>query len=165
MSWVLNATVTWDILEDTVQRLAEINAAPEREHGQAFANNDAEWYGGPKRMEATFFGAAFNHVPPSDVVAAVANAHWDSPDSVQLFLKDQEDDRWTLYEFSPAERLRPGRLIRGCVEDGGRKSRQRTAVVADSCDSHRREQQRVAFRRCNNWSSSSRLTIWPTTTP
>ena len=101
VSWVLNAIVTWDILEDTVQRLAEINAALEREHGQAFANNDAEWYGGPKQMEATFFGAAFNHVPPSDVVAAVANARWESPESVQLFLKDQEDDRWTLYEFSP----------------------------------------------------------------
>jgi hypothetical protein len=101
MSWVLNAIVTWDILEDTDQRLAEVNAPLEREHGQTFANDGAEWYGGPKRMEATFFGAAFNHVPPSDVVAAVADAQWERSESVQLFLKDQEDGRWTLYEFAP----------------------------------------------------------------
>jgi hypothetical protein len=109
MSWVLNAIVTWDILEHTAQRLAEVNAPLGREHGQRFANDDAEWYGGPKRMEATFFGAAFNHVPPSDVVAAVANAQWEMPASVQLFVKDQEDDRWTLYEFAPqlSEPLRP----------------------------------------------------------
>jgi hypothetical protein len=109
MSWVLNAIVTWDILEHTEQRLAEVNAPLEREHGQTFANDDAEWYGGPKRMEATFFGAAFNRVPPSDVVAAVANARWETPGSVQLFLKDQEDDRWTLYEFTPqlSQPLRP----------------------------------------------------------
>lgn len=60
MSWLLNAIVTWDILEDTEPRLAEVTAPLEREHGQAFANDDAEWYGGPKRMEATFFGAAFS---------------------------------------------------------------------------------------------------------
>lgn len=108
MSWVLNAIVTWDTLEATEQRLAEVNTPLEREHGQTFSNNDAEWYGGPKRMEATFFGAAFNYVPPSDVVAAVANASWEMPDLVQLLLKDQEDERWTLYEFTP----QPSRPLR-----------------------------------------------------
>jgi hypothetical protein len=95
--------------EQTEQRLAEVNEPLERAHGQTFARDDAEWYGGPKRMEATFFGAAFNHVPRSDVVAAVANARWETPGFVQLFLKDQEDDRWTLYEFTPqlSQPLRP----------------------------------------------------------
>jgi hypothetical protein len=60
-------------------------------------------------MEATFFGADFNHVPPSDVATAVANAQWEMPATVQLLLKDQEDSRWTLYEFAPqlSRPLRP----------------------------------------------------------
>ena len=107
MSWVLNAIVTWDILEDTSKRLEEVNAPLAAAHGQTFANNGAEWHGGPKRMEATLFGAAFNHVPPTEVVAAVRSAQWDRPGSVQLFLKDQEDERWTLYEFAP----RPSRSL------------------------------------------------------
>ena len=107
MSWVLNAIVAWDTLEDTAKRLEEVNAPLAAAHGQTFANTGAEWYGGPKRMEATFFGAAFNHVPPAEVAAAVRDAHWDLPGSVQLFLKDQEDDRWTLWEFAP----RPSRSL------------------------------------------------------
>lgn len=99
MSWVLNAIVSFDILENPETRLAEINAPLERDHGQVFANDGHEWYGGPKRMEATYFGAAFNHVPISDVLAAVRAARWDDMSAVQLLLMDQEESRWTIYEF------------------------------------------------------------------
>jgi hypothetical protein len=100
VSRVLNALVICDLQADS-RRLEEINAPLAEKHGQVFANDGGKWYGGPKRMEASIYGAAFNHVPVEDVVAAVRGARWDSPGSVKLLLMDQNDDEWTVYEFAP----------------------------------------------------------------
>ena len=52
--------------------------------------------GGTKRMECRVYLAAFNHVETELILAAVDQAPWADKDMVQVFVKEQEEDKFQL---------------------------------------------------------------------
>lgn len=60
-----------------------------------------------KVMEAKIFGGGFNSIDKDNLLLFFATIPWIEKDTVQLFVKGQEEDRFTLYQFDET-----GRLIR-----------------------------------------------------
>jgi hypothetical protein len=59
--------------------------------------------GGDKGFEATVYVGAFNHLDVLDFIDFVRKRPWRSPEAVQLFVKCQEENKFTVYEI-PASR-------------------------------------------------------------
>jgi hypothetical protein len=55
--------------------------------------------GGDKGFEANVYVGAFNYLVLSEFVDFVLTRPWQSPESVQLFVKCQEEDKFTVYEI------------------------------------------------------------------
>jgi hypothetical protein len=93
MSRVTNIILitTSDEAEGGVERLN--NALAAMAIVGAFERVD-EHAGGPKAIEAAVFMAAFNHLNIESFRQAVIKNQWDFPESVQLFIKEQEDERF-----------------------------------------------------------------------
>lgn len=63
------------------------------------------WYGGSKALECDLFVGAFNHLSLDDFLVhladAIAHHPWDwrdEPDSIQVFVKEQEDDTFRIID-------------------------------------------------------------------
>jgi hypothetical protein len=52
------------------------------------------WYAGTKMLECEIYPGAFNHLDLNKLVAAINAAPWESPESVQLFVQGQDEDRF-----------------------------------------------------------------------
>lgn len=52
--------------------------------------------GGSKRLEAPIFAAAFNFFLFDEFKEFVSSLNWNEPDAVQIFVKEQEDDEFSI---------------------------------------------------------------------
>lgn len=58
-------------------------------------------------MAANLYGGGFNHFDIEGFIAAVQAQQWRDPDNVQLFLKSESDQRFSLHSvFKPQRRRR-----------------------------------------------------------
>lgn len=68
------------------------------EPGVPFVSCDDEklpdgWYGGTKYLECEIYPAAFNYLDKDELVKIIEAIKWEFPESVQLFIQEQEGDR------------------------------------------------------------------------
>ena len=68
--------------------------------GYAFKSCDdpslpRDWYAGSKALECEIYPAAFNYLDLGALVANIQEVSWRSPAAVQLFIQEQEDNRFT----------------------------------------------------------------------
>jgi hypothetical protein len=69
--------------------------------GKGFVSVDDEalpkgWYGGTKYLEADLYIGAFNYLDLPAFLEHLRSLPWSEPRSVQLFLRDQDDERFSL---------------------------------------------------------------------
>jgi len=62
-----------------------------------------KYAGGNKSMEAMVYGYAANYYSPKRLMKAVVDIKWALPEEVQLFVKDQEDDIFAVYNLKQME--------------------------------------------------------------
>jgi len=77
--------------------LNEINKwLDEHNHGPFDEEIDA---GGEKGFEASVFAAAFNYLDTEKFINYLKSLPWEDRESVQIFVKEQEENKFTLYEL------------------------------------------------------------------
>lgn len=57
------------------------------------------WYGGTKFMEANILLGAFNYFDIEDFRNYLRTIHWQSPELVQLIIKEQDDEKFKIIEL------------------------------------------------------------------
>ncbi len=55
------------------------------------------YFGGEKAPEVNVWAGAFNYLDIEGFIQLVKDQAWIDPMNVQVFVCDQEDERWTLY--------------------------------------------------------------------
>ena len=106
MSRVMNVILSFGCSENWPDRTREIDEALDRTEHNGFYEpvGESEYQlGGEKGLEANLFVAAFNYMPLPKLVDAVRSAKWYAPDCVQLFIKDEDDDRFHEVTVMSAE--------------------------------------------------------------
>ncbi len=98
MSNVTNVILHISILEEwredePIVPIGELNKCLDELH-TSFSRVD-QYAGGGKVFEANVFMAAFNHTPTDEIIRLVKSQSWKYPKEVQLFIMEQEDDRFT----------------------------------------------------------------------
>ena len=98
MSPVMNVILTHGCGEFTQSVMCDVNNAISDRYETAFTRvpaSDSEFVGGDKNMECDVYLAAFNYMPLEHLLAAVRGARWNSPEHVQVFVQDEDEDRFT----------------------------------------------------------------------
>ena len=106
MSRVMNVILTHSCSEMSPARIADVNNAISDRFEYAFTRipaSDSEFVGGDRHMECFVYLAAFNYMPLEHLLAAVKNARWDDPGTVQLFIQDEDEDRFHEVTVMSAE--------------------------------------------------------------
>ncbi len=68
-------------------------------HGKGIKINQVDGYaGGGKAMGCDVFMAAINHLNMAEFLKAFYAIQWEAPEYVQLLLKDEHDERFSIYE-------------------------------------------------------------------
>lgn len=52
-----------------------------------------------KAMQACIYGGANNHFDLDDFIVCLESQDWQDPDNLQLFIKKEEDERFSVYMF------------------------------------------------------------------
>ena len=109
MSVVTNLILSFSILEDERSRVSEINFFENNGRGFELATADFErennpssnktWYGGTKFLETPLYIGAYNHLDVEGLIEHLKIVNWEYPESVQLFLKEQESDKFRILEL------------------------------------------------------------------
>ena len=99
MSYVTNTILTFNVLEDEKERLVEVNKFFGDSKG--FVSCDDEslprgWYGGIKMLETNICIGSFNYLKVEELVDYLREIKWKKPQNVQLMLKNQSDEKFTL---------------------------------------------------------------------
>lgn len=70
--------------------------------------SDKVWVGGRMNLECGILVAAFNHLLMTDFIKDIANFPWQELETVQLFIKGQEDEHFweALSWYKEDERLK-----------------------------------------------------------
>lgn len=99
MSYVTNILLSFDILENEDERMAEVQEyAAARSNGQKFGDIwNSDVYGGNKSMEVPLYGAAFNYIDLDGFAEDLGCVNWRAPANVRLFVCDQHDDTLEPY--------------------------------------------------------------------
>ncbi len=58
------------------------------------------WYGGTKMLEANLYIGAFNHFVLAEFLEFLGRLEWNEPRNVQLFVKEEDDDRFRLINLA-----------------------------------------------------------------
>lgn len=103
MSNVTNVILHISILEEwdenaPILPVVELNKCLEELHTSF--NQVDQYAGGGKVFESTVFLAAFNHTSTETIVQLVQSQSWKYPEDVQLFVMEQEDDRFTEHRIA-----------------------------------------------------------------
>ena len=125
MSVVSNVILSFSISEAQVDRdkrlshyiLADrIDQWLKENHYVGLGQNLEEWdkYGGQKHLETPIYVGAFNYLVPSAFANFVFSLPWEYPESVQLMIKGQEDEEFTVYSLCPKPGLHPKALEEEC---------------------------------------------------
>ena len=105
MSHVTNCILCFSVMEDDMACIREVDAFFEttgRPQGfektlSQHASDGLRAFGGTKALETNIAVAAFNHLNLRELCQwMTTHVHWQCPTDVQLFVCDQEDDRFTL---------------------------------------------------------------------
>jgi len=109
MSFVTNLILSFSILEDESSRVSEINLYENNGRGFELATADFEreknpssnkaWYGGTKFLETPLYIGAYNGLDVEGLIKHLKIVNWEYPESVQLFLKEQESDKFRTIEL------------------------------------------------------------------
>ena len=59
------------------------------------------WYAGDKYLECDIYPAAFNCLDLQNLIDTILAVEWDEPASVQLFVQDENQHRFTEVELFP----------------------------------------------------------------
>jgi hypothetical protein len=111
MSWVTNIILSTSILD--ADKSADLNAAIRQPYKDPFgalmviSRDDA---GGDKQLEATIYLAAFNRLNLERFLTAVRAVPWDDPEELQLFIKGEDDERFSEIELGMLEAIDRGDL-------------------------------------------------------
>lgn len=99
MSYVTNVLLSFDILENEDERMAEVQEYAEAwSNGQRFGDIwNSEAYGGNKAMEVPLYAAAFNYIQLTEFVGDLGRVNWKTPKNVRLFVCDQHEDTLEPY--------------------------------------------------------------------
>ena len=109
MSVVTNVILTFAILEDEDREnhytiVDKINEWMEKEYGQTFNGNlwevGNEAVGGAKNIETPLYIAAFNYLDTEGFVEHLKGLPWLEPENVQMFIQEQDDERFTVYTLT-----------------------------------------------------------------
>lgn len=100
MSVVDNCILSFSILEDD-EKISEVNSFFTLDNKKPFIDVDADflptgWYGGRKYLETPLFIAAFNYFRETDFIKHLKTINWREPGAVQLIIKRQEEDRFSI---------------------------------------------------------------------
>lgn len=86
MSWINQAVLCAPYYRGDAIKQVNVDLARRDHRGQEFQPLDMDNAGGNKWFSGYVWAAAFNHVFPRDIKAAVASAEWPQPDRVVLIL-------------------------------------------------------------------------------
>src|SRR5207248_2295532 len=98
--------LVWAAREADAARLLEVNAALRDYCPVAFVSvntpQDGAWYGGTKYLECGMALGALNYVPVDAICAAIRGVRWETPEAVQLIVKEEHDDRFRFVPWRDA---------------------------------------------------------------
>lgn len=105
MSHVTNVLLHVGILEEVT--LEEINSGSSEQEGQTLQDlswgSAGELWGGHKWPETKLSAAAFNYLRREALMAHLSRLSWTCPEDVQLFIKGQGDEKFTVYQLVARE--------------------------------------------------------------
>jgi hypothetical protein len=97
MSRVTNAILTANVGRKPDDELASVNQfLRENKIGVGEFRDVTDRAGGHKHVERRVYVGAFNHAETKQIVRAVEQAPWREREAVQLFLKEQEEELFTV---------------------------------------------------------------------
>lgn len=110
MSKVTSIILTTSLIEN--QEYLALNLGNYRVNGLPFNVKSIEdellpqdWYGGSKRMGANIFIGAFNYLNIEELIEFLRTTiKWESPESVQLFVKEEGDLEFSVIQLFPTGR-------------------------------------------------------------
>ena len=102
MSVITNIVLAIGLEDELHGRLAEVNVFfAEYSRGLVSLDNPAlptDWTGGNKRMCAGVSVGAFNGMDLAGFLAHLRSIRWDAPRKVQVFVMEEEDERFRLID-------------------------------------------------------------------
>lgn len=97
MSQVTNAILTANVGRHPDDEIASVNEFLRlNKIGGGEFKDVTDHAGGFKHVECRVYVAAFNHAETKQIVKAVEQAPWREREAVQLFVKEQEEERFTV---------------------------------------------------------------------
>ena len=103
MSVVDNCILSFNICEDD-EKIVEVNSFFNMKNQKPFVDVDADflpvgWYGGRKMLETPLFIAAFNYFSEDEFIKHLKTLNWKYPEDVQLIIKRQEEDIFSIVKL------------------------------------------------------------------
>lgn len=107
MSWVTDVLLLFSLGEvydndgEEIKEftpLSNINAWLQ-ENGWRTLNNLNQYVNTGKPMTSPVYGGAFNFLKIDEFIKIVKAQAWREPHNVQLLIKDEEDEKFTMYEI------------------------------------------------------------------
>jgi len=106
MSVVSNVIFSFHISEDSYEKgdnitypnMEKINTWLQENKYGSFSVDADVISGGRKHLETPLFVAAFNYFNLDEFCAFVRSLKWEYPGCVQIFIEEQEDDKFRLIE-------------------------------------------------------------------
>lgn len=100
MSKVTNVIVAFSLREEgslkgRPARMEEVNNWLKENHYHPFSQEVGV---GQKYLEVSLFVKAFNFFLSEEFIKFIYSLKWGNPSALQVFIKEQDDDRFTLYE-------------------------------------------------------------------
>jgi hypothetical protein len=111
MSWVTDVLLLFSLSElydneeeeiEEVSPLIHINSWLQ-ENGLRTLDNLDRYVNTGKPMQSRVYGGAFNFLKIDQFIKVVKDQAWREPHNVQLLIKDEEDEKFTLYEMMSAD--------------------------------------------------------------
>lgn len=101
MSYVMNVMFSCGVLEEADADIEAPLEGPPRNQGLRKITDAPAYdaWGGTKVPEVDVWAAAFNYIAPQLVLDRISSIQWKEPENVQVFIQDQDADRFDIYEF------------------------------------------------------------------
>ena len=109
MSWVTDVLLTMSVEErfdddynmlKSCEAIDNINAWLEKHELGKLDELSLHVRSGGKAMQCYVYGGAFNFMKVDEFISLVSSQTWKQPDSVRLFIKDEEEDAFTIREIT-----------------------------------------------------------------
>lgn len=108
MSHITNVILTFSIMEDFHDTFDDGEAIYDlmnsintwlSENGHRSFGHSAGRVSGDRYLETPLYIAAFNYLRIDAFMAMLSSLPWKEPENVQLFIEDQDDDKFQLFEL------------------------------------------------------------------